>query len=339
VERQHKRRAVFAAIVLAGMFVPMAPAMAQPQTNAGPGRAYWQVCRAVQLPVPDGAFGAVLGGDPTGRYLVGKLQDRPEGALWQDGRYSKIDTSSIPNAQVDFHDVNSKGVVVGERMTDYQSFHTDAFTWSNGVYTFLPPLRPGDTTQALGINSRGDVVGNSVGDDRTGWHPVVWPADAPGTVRALPFPAGHSGDGLALGIDEDGTVVGYLSPQPPGTPFVWPAKGTPHALPVPTGGSGIAAVVQGGMVGGNVWDPASNSSKPALWNLRTGALTVVSQVSGDVLSVNAKGTLGLRGSIVHTDGRVSSLGAGTMVNVVADNGVAAGATQQFQGQAVRWFGC
>ena len=141
-----------------------------------------------------------------------------------------------------YHDVNSRGVVVGERMTDFGSFHTDAFTYRAGRFTFLPPLRAGDYTDALGINTRGDVVGNSAGT------PVVWPAG--GAVRAL------AGNGRATGIDEDGTVVGYLAPYPPGTPYVWPARGEPHALPVPSGSiGGDRGRIQRGMVAGNVYDP------------------------------------------------------------------------------------
>jgi hypothetical protein len=299
--------------VAAGLLA--APAVAQ----AAPG------CRSVALPAPAGSLTSVEGGDPTGTYLVGNVSDgsRTEGALWRHGRFSEIDAGSVTGVQIDYHDVNRYGVVVGERMTDYNSFHTDAFTYRAGKFTFLPPLRAGDYTDALGINSRGDVVGNSAGT------PVVWPAG--GGVRALP------GDGRARGIDEDGTVVGYLAPYPPGTPYVWPALGAPHALPVPAGSiGGDPVAIQGGMVAGNVYDPATSWTVPTLWNLRTGSVTLHSDAPGGGLSVNRWGTVGTVGAIVHRDGRVSTLGSLDRVSVVADTGVAAGTVA---GQAVRWFGC
>jgi uncharacterized membrane protein len=334
--RAPRRRTVLAAALAAGLFVPMAPAMADTGAVARDAHDTVRACGAVPLPVPAGTTSAVIGGDLTGRYLVGVVNypDRRVGALWRNGQYSEIDTSSIPNVQVDFHDVNRDGVVVGERMVDTQTFHTDGFIYRAGKFTFLPALRPGDSVQAIGINSRGDVVGNSFGD---GWRPVVWPADRPGTVRALPIPAGVT-SALAAGIDEDGSVVGVLTPYPPGTPYLWPAKGKPHALPIPEGsGGGTADAIQGGMVAGNVF--AGNETRPALWNLTTGGFTLHEAVQSGAVSVNARGTIGGGGVIVHANGRVSTLASGSVVHTVADNEVAAGTTAEFTGQAVRWLGC
>jgi uncharacterized membrane protein len=268
----------------------------------------------------------VEGGDPTGRFLVGEVvypaESRSVGALWRNGRFSEIDASSVPAVRVTYHDVNSRGVVVGERMTDFSSFHTDAFTWRAGKFTFLPPLNAGDDTEALGINSRGDVVGNSSGT------PVVWPAR--GGVRGL------TGYGRATGIDEDGTVVGYLRPYPSGTPYVWPARGKPYALPEPSDSpGGIAAAVQNGYVAGH-------TTAPTLWNLRTGRFAVYENTSGEALSVNRSGTIGTVGAIVHRNGRVSPVGELNRVTVLTDSGVGAGtagAGPFGPGQAVRWFGC
>ena len=320
MEARYRRRAVLlAGVAAAGLLA--APAYAQ----AAPG------CTPVALPAPAGSLTSVEGGDPTGTYLVGNVSggSRTAGALWHHGRFSEIDTGALPGVGVYFHDVNRHGVVVGERMTDTGSFHIDAFTYRGGKFTFLPPLQAGDYSEALGINDRGDVVGNS------GGKPVVWPAG--GGVRALP------GDGRALAIDEDGTVVGHLGGFPPGTPYVWPAVGAPYALPVPDGSiGGNAVAIQRGMVAGNVFDPATNSTGPALWNLRTGSSTVHSDGPGGVLSVNRWGTIGTVGAVVHRDGRVSTLGWLDRVSVVTDSGVAAGTVTDSpfgEGQAVRWFGC
>ncbi|HEX6352690.1 hypothetical protein [Actinophytocola sp.] len=331
------RRQVLVAAGAVALLAPLTAAAAQADQPPPPGVA----CQSIPLPVPAGTSSEVTGGDPTGRYLVGHVREpngsSRVGALWNNGQHTAIDASSIPNAQMDYHDVNRHGVVVGERMTDHQTFHTDAFTYRDGKFTFLPALRPGDSTQALGINSRGDVVGNSSGD---GWTPVVWPANRPGTVRVLPMPSGHQGDGKAVGIDEDGSVVGYLSPYPPGAPYLWPAKGKPRPLSLPTGSiGGNAVAIQAGMVAGNVYDAPTYATVPTLWNARTGSLTLHKNVQAGALSVNRDGTIGVGGALVHADGRVSSVGDGAMVNTVDDRGVAAGATAQFNGQAVRWIGC
>ena len=313
-----KLRHILAAAVVAGL---LTPAAAQAEARA---------CRTVVLPTPAGTSSTVTGGDLTGRYLVGRVNypDRSAGALWRHGRFTEIDASPLGGVQVEYHDVNRHGVVVGERMTDFGSFHTDAFTYRRGTFTLLPALRAGEPTEALGINSRGDVVGNSIGN---GFTPVVWPANRPGTVRAL-APA----TGRAMGIDEDGSVVGYLAPFPPGTPYLWPAKGTPR--PLPDGGMGGNAVgIQRGMVAGNVFDPATNRTVPALWNLRTGGFRTFPEAGGSALSVNRKGTIGVVGALVHKGGRATPVGG--WVNTVADTGVAAGTTDQFNGQAVRWLGC
>jgi len=333
MNRLHTRSALVAVALAAGL---LAPTTAQATAHGAPA------CTAVALPAPAGTSSEVTGGDVTGRYLVGRVSypDHTAGALWRDGQYTEIDASSIPNVQVDLHDVNRNGVVVGERMTDYSSFHTDAFTYRDGKFTFLPALNPGDTTDALGINSRGDVVGTSVSDTRGGWAPVVWPADKPGTVRGLPLPAGNTNGALARGIDEDGAVVGVVSPYPPGTPYLWPAHGNPRALPVPAGSiGGETTAIQNGMVAGNVYDPATNSTVMTLWNLRTGATTRHTSVHSGALSVNRNGTIGTAGAIVHADGRVSPLANGSLVTTIAATGEAAGTTQPFNGQATRWLGC
>jgi hypothetical protein len=330
-----RRRTVLAAALAAGLLVPLAPAAAQAATTRR------GTCRTVALPTPAGTFSAVTGGDPAGRFLVGHVTypdvSRQAGALWRHGRFTEIDASSLPNVQVSYHDVNRFGVVVGERMTDHNTFHTDAFTYRAGTFTLLPALRAGESTEALGINARGDVVGNSIGNGTT---PVVWPAGRPGTVRALTLPDGQPASGRATGIDEDGAVVGYLAPYPPGTPYLWPAGGTPRPLPLPEGSvGGDAVAVRRGMIAGNVYDPATNATAPTLWHPRGGGFTMFTDVAAAALSVNRWGTLGVVGALVHANGRVASVGDGARVNTVADTGVAAGTTDEFAGQAVRWLGC
>lgn len=333
---------IVVALLSAVLPVVVVPVAAQ----AAPVRAA-VACRAVPLPLPAGAtYSAVAGGDPTGRYLVGSTvltgESAPTGLVWTNNRVTRIDAGSIQHVAVYYTDVNRSGVVVGQRMTDTTTFHTDAFTYRSGRFTMLPPLKPGDSTEAVAINSRGDVVGNS-------WTPegevrlVVWPADRPGTVRALRMADGRPAEAYAADIDEDRTVVGYLRPNPPGTPYVWPAVGRPRPLEIPEGSmGGGATAIRLGVVAGNVLvpvDPSSQLSAPIVWNLRTGQTTRHPVGLGSVLSVNRWGTVGTIGAIIHADGRVVPVGDQAAVEVVTDRGDAAGTTAPFYGQAVRWLHC
>jgi len=319
-------------VVTVGLLVPFAPAAATAHAVSATA-----TCRSTALPVPAGTTeSSVNGGDPTGRYLVGVgfRVGGADGLLWVDGHLTPVDQSPLsPYIQVQFNAVNDHATIVGNRMIDY-SLQTEAFIYRGGRFTILPAPNPGDTTEAVAINSAGDVVGTAFGP--TGPQPVEWPAGRPGTVRVLPTP-GDAG-GFAAGIDQDGTVVGYLAPWPPGTPYVWPAHRAAHPLPVPTGSMGGNAVaIRLGLVAGNVFDPASGATVPAVWNLRSGQLTVRSNVQGAALSINRWGTIGAGGALVHSDGRVVPVTG--LVNTVTDRGTAAGTTNFFTGQAVLWTGC
>lgn len=318
---------ITAAVSLLAAFAPAA-------AQAAPAPA---ACTSIVLPVPAGTTeSSVNGGDPSGRYLVGVgfHVGGADGLLWVDGQLTPVDQSPLaPYNQVQFNAVNRHGVIVGDRMTNFGS-NTDAFIYRNGRFTLLPAPNPGDSTEALAINSRNDVVGLALG--ATGVQPVEWPAGRPGTVRVLPTP-GNSG-GFTSGVDENGTVVGYLAPWPPGTPYVWPANGAAHPLPVPADSmGGNTAAIRHGLVAGNVFDPTTGSTALAEWDLRTGQFMEWPNVQGAALSINRWGTIGVAGAIVHTDGRIVPVKG--WVNVVTDRGTAAGTTSEFTGQAVMWTGC
>lgn len=332
-----RSRVLLGAVLAAGLLVPLMPAVAQ----ATPG-SDTRTVRTIALPVPDGTTQSIVnGGDPTGRYLVGTSYAPATGRtglLWRHGRMTRIDDSPLQPAQIDLEDVNRHGVVVGQRMTDLG--RTDAFVYRAGRFTILPALNPGEDTEAVAVNSRGDVVGQTF--SAGGWRVVVWPADRPGTVRVLTLPDGQPADALAGDIDEDGTVVGYLHPYPPGTPYIWPARGIPHPLPVPADSQGGNAVaIRLGMVAGNVYhpvDPTMSRTVPTLWNQRTGTRTMWTGLENGARAVNRWGTIGLYGAVQYADGRTVSLGYGAPVTVVTDRGIAAGATDLFNGQAVIWVG-
>jgi hypothetical protein len=296
----------------------------------------------ITLPTPEGSVSSQVNGvDPTGRYMVGRASTgypdyTTTGLLWKNGELTVVDSGSTPEISVNVDDINRRGVAIGEHTAHYGSAHIDTFTYRDGRFTMLPAPTPGEQTNAVAINSRGDVVGNIPGAA------VVWPADRPGTVRVLTQPDGWT-NAAATDIDDDGTVVGYVGGRPPGTPYVWPARGTPHPLPVPEGSQGgTADAIRLGMVAGNVIPPPSgpvNMSAPTLWNLRTGSVRLRPDVAAGAFSVNRWGTIGGGGVIIHADGRVVPILTGAWVNAMTDTGIGAGMTSYGSGQAVIWVGC
>jgi hypothetical protein len=116
---------------------------------AGPAPAVADLaCQLGYLPVPDGTVNSfVHGGDPTGRYVVGRATvfgaDGERSAvdlMWTDGRFTEV---RLPYDQASsmLSDVNSSGVAVG---TGYdEEFRSHAFTYHRGVVRELPSPQPG----------------------------------------------------------------------------------------------------------------------------------------------------------------------------------------------------
>jgi probable HAF family extracellular repeat protein len=74
-------------------------------------------------------------------------------------------------------DVNANGAVVGEGFNAANQYH--AFLWQNGATTDLGTLPGYDSSSALGINDRGEIVGR-----------VEPPEGTPGTTRAFVYSRG-----------------------------------------------------------------------------------------------------------------------------------------------------
>ena len=176
-------------------------------------------CQVHPLPVPAGTeSSSVVGGDHTGRYLVGQASVFNGAAytlkslLWTEGRLRTLDTRALaPYVQVSVTDVNSFGAFVGYRMTDVSTFHTDAWVRRDGVYTLLPALEAGDATKAVAINSAGDIIGTmSYSGSPPAVHAVIWPAAQPGTIRELMVNGVSPPWATGVDIDDDGTALVML---------------------------------------------------------------------------------------------------------------------------------
>lgn len=263
------------------------------QAPPGPGS-----CTIRRLPLPDGrSMALVTGGDPTGRYLLGRTYPQNMAGdsmglhivIWDRLRPTIV---SMPGDDQSLDDINTEGVAVG---TSYgSSGGTTAYYYRAGAVAKLPG---GDGAQARAINDAGTIVGTMVGS-RDGT-PVRWrSADQAPTPLALP--AGMTW-GQAVGIDEDGTVVGgvgtSLADQ---RPYVWTADGRGHYLTIPSGipapspkSTGVSAgtpkmstIVYGIRAG---WVIGRVNATAVRWNLGTGQVSQFPQFDGFAEDVNRYG--------------------------------------------------
>jgi uncharacterized membrane protein len=230
---------------------PVAPVPSGPAVPAS--------CTAARLPVPAGTTeSVVLGGEPSGRYLVGRAEgggDREWALLWDRGRLTVLDP---PGEFGDWLVVNAAGVVAGRSHVDGRPF---SWVYEHGAYRTLDG--PGGRYVGVtAINSRGDLLGGGptavaaavAAVPRTGpfARPVVWPA-ADRRPRELPAPGA---DAVAYDIDDDGTVVGVLKYRGSAgrlgmRAVAWDPAGNIRELPVPPGAvpSGATAVRAGQILG------------------------------------------------------------------------------------------
>jgi uncharacterized membrane protein len=287
---------------------PQAGTTGEPPTTASaapkgeftiPGTAGWSAppatpptaCTLERLPVPDREpMALVSGGDPTGRYLVGRSYPKGGGyqaVIWHDGTPQKV---MLPgDLEESLRDVNSKGTAVGWSFAGGEGDSGPVpYAYHDGKVSKLPGVRRGS---ALAVNEAGAVVG----DDDSG-HPLVWPSVTAAPIR-LPVPAGASG-GTAVDIDEDGTTVGNIGEN---QAYVWFPDGTHRALPVPDldGKPGavtrVFAIRNGWATGLASHEdaakglPASGGGVSVRWHVRTGEVIALDGLTGSADATNAQG--------------------------------------------------
>lgn len=277
--------AVAAGTALAVMAIPagLAPRGAGPAPTASvePHPSVPTACTVQTLPLPPGAQSAmVTDGEPSGRYLVGTalINDRLQSVRWDNGQPSVLPAAGSGEA----------GVIV------VNATETVAFTTVDGESGAVTSwLRRGTTVTSLpgrhyvvDINARGDVLGAGKGGDS----PVVWRAGR----YDRPEPLSGGPPVTARALDDDGIVVGGAEAVDGQRPVYWSPDGAVHALPTPTGygPGGVASHVRGGLVAGriNIGPEGTTGSRPAVWNLRTGAVTLV-DTPETIIALNRHGWL------------------------------------------------
>lgn len=121
--------------------------------------------------------------------------------LWSNGVMTDLGTlgGSVSMA----YSINDSGVVVGQASTASGEMH--AFVWQNGVMKDLGVA--GETSEARGINSRGDIVGVAYAKNVRGGA-VLWS----GGQRRFIGDLGPSGSGsTAISINYKGEIAGVSS--------------------------------------------------------------------------------------------------------------------------------
>ncbi|MEU1688946.1 hypothetical protein [Micromonospora sp. NPDC005707] len=273
-----------------GRAAPAPAASPSPSTPAPTGP--WQgVCTATLLPMPGDPQGAVTGGDPDGRWLVGRRapqgQSRTDFGLliWEGDRAREV---QLPGSLQRLTDVNRAGLAVGSSSASGRDWR--AWAVRDGEVIGLPVVRSGGATA---VNDAGRIVGyrNLVPGKPWIQRPVVWDSYRSQPVD-LPLP-GPQWEGTAVDVDSDGTVLAAMSngsPDGPTRAVVWrPGATRPEVLPLPTVPGGKAtrffpASVAGGWVTGTAERDVTVVPRDGLpryavrIDLRTGRAEVLSGV-------------------------------------------------------------
>ncbi|MDH6461946.1 putative membrane protein [Micromonospora sp. A200] len=299
------------------------------------------LCTSRPLPMPaDVTHGEARAIDPTGRFIAGRglriTGDVREELLllWDGPRVTVV--PSDPSRRLAA--VNRYGVVVGSAFVD-GTFRPWRYRY--GRLEWLPVPATVSGTWPLGINARGDIVGQGSVEETETALPLLWPADRPGTVEVVDAPA----DSAAQEILDNGTIVGTAGASGGATgPTAWVRwpDGRIDRLTAPgMTGTWIRAAQGDWAVGGA--GPEGDQT-PMRWNLHSGSAVPVHPGLPSVQDVNARGTV-LGDRAVDRGDRLVPL-PGTvpgaviiMAWAIADNGTIVGSVNGARLRPMRWNGC
>ncbi|MEV4709368.1 hypothetical protein [Actinoplanes sp. NPDC049316] len=183
-------------------------------------------CTVTRLPTDGVAKALVTGGDPSGRWVVGRTYPagKDDGSrplvIWKDGKIA--DTVRIGGSDQSFEDINTRGAAVGYTFDP----GVVPYAYSNGKVTRMP----GGEATVSAINDAGVAVG-SLGPIYEGM-PARW-SSVTAQPQKLPVPPGTE-FGTAADIDEAGNILGTVQPEgKEGSGYLWLADGTHRAMPLP----------------------------------------------------------------------------------------------------------
>ena len=262
---------------------------AGPTDGASPAPS---ACVAAFLPMPsqDSEETVVSGGDPSGRWLIGRTRASDgdgnyTNLIWKDGTLAA--RPELPGANQELHDINSAGTAVGEAR--YLN-GVGPYIYRRGAVQKLPGVARGGATA---VNDAGTIVGYRLTDNGER-RPVRWRS---ATVAAtdLPMPSGFSSVDV-VGLAEDGTVLGSVAREygEPERAYVWRPDGTGKVLPNPKVDGQTAAAfepvaIRGNWVVGTGRLPQSTTMLPFRYNLSSGTFDYLTERAAAVKAVNGSG--------------------------------------------------
>jgi hypothetical protein len=248
-------------------------------------------CVASFLPMPsdDSEETVVSGGDPSGRWLIGRTRASDgdgnyTNLIWKDGTLAG--RPELPGANQELHDINSAGTAVGEAR--YLNV-VGPYIYRRGAVQRLPGVARGGATA---VNDAGTIVGYRITDngDR---RPVRW-RSATAAAADLPVPSGFSSVDV-VGLAEDGTVLGSVAHgYGPKRAYVWRPDGTGKVLPNPkvdgqTATAFEPVAIRGNWVVGTGRLPESTTMLPFRYNLSNGTFDYLTERATAVKAVNGSG--------------------------------------------------
>lgn len=230
----HARRANLPAVL------PSAAVSPAPSPSVRPTASPVSGCTVRELPTGRHREAIVTGGDPTGRWLLGRSypkdgSDRPM-LVWRDG--SLFSQNPLPGDDAALRDVTSTGLAVG-----YTYEPMRAYLVRDGTATVLPD---GDGAQATAVNEAGMIAGHREQGGKL--RPVRWPAADQRPVD-LPMPPGAD-EATVLALFEDGTVVAKVTGKDQNTyGWLWLPDGGQRRLAGSDGKAGSEIQVRAGREG------------------------------------------------------------------------------------------
>lgn len=350
--RRHRKRlarggtaALSVATVLIGVSlvpsaVPAPELGASPSVAASPGRVI--ACTAKELPLPDGYPNQTYagGGDPTGRYIVGRSyakDGRPRLVIWDGMQPTMV---AMQGSDQDFDDITTSGVAIGSSFIGHTEENDVSWIYQNGELKRLK----GDNVQAIAINEKLTIAGReSLG------HAIVWrtPTSNP---EKLPVPQDATMS-EARAIAENGDIIGSIDypNRGPGKAMtdgvIWHPDGTTEVLPIPAGYQPQRvwpSEFRGDWIGGRMLEHSGRLVN-LLWNRRTGEVTAIFDPTATE-TVNALGwTAGFGRDMKLPDGTTVALpkpdgsDGDADIRLISDDGKTVGGTLLGEvSHAVRW---
>jgi hypothetical protein len=266
-------------------------------------------CSEHLLTVPDGVTKAIVGGnggDPTGRYLIGRSYPHSgleQPLIWDNGVPHKV---PIKGDDADLTAVSSNGTAVGESFSGQTQ---SAFIYHAGKVSKLGGLT---NVGPVAVNNAGTVAGTQ--DDHDTSLPIVWRTPS-SPARHLPLP-GSKWRGSPDAVLDDGTIVGTVMPtfdSMTSRTIVWHTDGTFQLLPQPAvpGVTGINGFwiddVRGNVAVGRavVATKAEEAFYSVAYDLNTGVATSLGNLQFALTAGNANHWL--VGSTGHVNSPIPAL--------------------------------